>query len=82
VEPYNYIYNKRSSFLDSKFVYDDYKTLEYVLSNCLMINPNLLDALAYGSPYKKCDRERKAENDNDLNKLENAINGYLNLDLR
>ena len=24
IEPYNYIYKKRSSFLDSKFVCDDY----------------------------------------------------------
>ena len=53
VEPFNYIYNKKSSFLDSKFVYEDSETLEFVLSNCLKINPKLLDALAYGARYQK-----------------------------
>jgi len=53
IKPYNYIYNKRSSFLDSKFVFDDFITLEHVLSNCLKINPKYLDALAYGAPYSK-----------------------------
>ena len=51
IEPYNYIYNKRSSFLDSKFVYDDYITLQNVLENCKNTNILILDELAYGSPY-------------------------------
>jgi len=57
VVPYNYIYNKRSSFLDSEFVFDDHATLKYVLENCYKINPKLLDALAYGSPYTRNTKE-------------------------
>ena len=69
MEPYNYIYNKRSSFLESTFVFDDYITLGYVLENCLKINPKLLDMLAYGARYIN-----KKENLDDEDKSEKWIN--------
>ena len=47
IEPYNYIFNRSSSFLDSKFVTDNHIILENVLSNCMRIEPDIIDALSY-----------------------------------
>ena len=43
INPFNYIFNKRTAFLDGDFVVGDIEQLEYVLSNFHQINPNLLD---------------------------------------
>ena len=47
IEPYNYIFNRSTSFLDSKFVMNNHLTLEKVLSNCMRIEPDIIDALSY-----------------------------------
>ena len=52
IEPYNYIFNKSSSFLDSQFVTDNHLILEDVLSNCMKIDPEIIDALCYVQTYK------------------------------
>lgn len=51
IEPYNYIFNRSTSFLDSKFVTDNHLTLEKVLSNCMKIEPDIIDSLAYVQAY-------------------------------
>ena len=51
IEPYNYIFNRSSSFLDSKFVTDNHFVLEEVLSNCMKIDPGVIDMLSYTQGY-------------------------------
>lgn len=45
--PYNYIFNKSTSFLDDDFVYTDHKQLEHVLKNFNAIDPDLLELIVY-----------------------------------
>jgi hypothetical protein len=49
-------------------VFDDYVTLQNVLENCYKINPKLLDALAYGSPYSKKNLEDQDKMGSFINK--------------
>ena len=51
IEPYNYIFNRSTSFLDSKFVTNNHLTLEKVLKNCMKIEPDIIDALSYCQQY-------------------------------
>ena len=46
-EPYNYIFNKGTSFTDGDFVYTDHRQLERVLKNFAKINPDLLEIIVY-----------------------------------
>jgi hypothetical protein len=46
-EPFNYIFNKSTSFLDGEFVKNDHLKLEKILENFLEIDPDLLDQLQY-----------------------------------
>jgi hypothetical protein len=43
VTPYNYIFNRSSSFLDSSFVADNYVLLEDVLKNCMKFDPEIIE---------------------------------------
>jgi len=52
IEPYNYIFNKRSCFLDDDFVQNDYNQLSRVLSNFEKIEPDYLDLLNYTNKVK------------------------------
>ena len=47
IEPYNYIFNRGTAFLDSKFVTDNHLILERVLNNCHLKNPDVIDLLSY-----------------------------------
>ena len=46
-EPYNYIFNKSTSFLDDDFVYTDHELLQTVLKNFSQIDPDLLELIVY-----------------------------------
>ena len=46
-EPYNYIYNKKTSFLDSEFVKYDYVELQRVLEHFHKLDIHLLESLVY-----------------------------------
>ena len=45
--PYNYIYNRRTFFLNSEFVKKDHVMLNYVLNNLQKHDPTLLDLINY-----------------------------------
>lgn len=45
--PYNYIFNASTSFLDGKFIIEDYQELINVLYNFERIDIDLLDLLHY-----------------------------------
>ena len=45
--PYNYIFNKRTAFLDGEFVRNDHKELSWVLRNMYTNRPGSLEALNY-----------------------------------
>ena len=45
--PYNYIYNRRTFFLNSEFVKKDHVMLSKVLNNMNEIDPALLDLINY-----------------------------------
>lgn len=47
VEPYNYIFNRSTSFLDGDFVKKNYKQLKRVLKHYKQIDIDLLDLLTY-----------------------------------
>ena len=47
IEPYNYLFNRSTSFLDSKFVTKNHLILEDVLKKCRKIDPEVIDALSY-----------------------------------
>lgn len=44
-EPYNYIFNNSTCFLDDEFVENDHSQLQNVLSNFLRIDIDMLDLL-------------------------------------
>lgn len=46
-EPYNYIYNKSTSFIDGDFVSNDHNQLNYVLEELEKIDPNSLEIINY-----------------------------------
>lgn len=46
-EPYNYIFNKSTSFLDGQFVQNDFKQLERVLQNFSEQDIALVNLIAY-----------------------------------
>lgn len=46
-EPYNYLYNKSTSFLDGNMVRNNHAELEHVLSNFSRIDPDLFELLVY-----------------------------------
>ena len=43
VTPYNYIFNRSSSFLDSEFVAENYLILEDILKNCMKHDDDIID---------------------------------------
>jgi hypothetical protein len=45
--PYNYIFNKSTSFLDGDFVYTDHEQLKHVLKNLNANDPDLLELIVY-----------------------------------
>ena len=45
--PYNYIYNRRTFFLNSEFVRKDHVMLNKVLNNLQQQDPALLDLINY-----------------------------------
>ena len=45
--PYNYIYNRRTFFLNSDFVKKDHVMLGKVLSNLHDVDPTILDSINY-----------------------------------
>lgn len=47
VEPYNYVRNKSTSFLDGSFVKNNYRELKSVLKNMKKLNPNYIDLITY-----------------------------------
>ena len=47
VEPYNYIHNRSTAFIDSKFVRDDFIKLQEVLENLSKLDVNYLNYLHY-----------------------------------
>ena len=51
IEPYNYIFNRSTSFLDSAFVTNNHLILEKVLKNCWEIEPDIIESLAYCQSY-------------------------------
>ena len=60
--PYNYIFNRSTSFLDSLFVSDNHLILEEVLKNCMKYDPEIIELLAYVQPYNN-----KADQSDDQN---------------
>ena len=52
IEPYNYIFNKRTCFLDDDFVMIDFNQLGRVLSNFEKIDKDLVDLLNYTNKIK------------------------------
>ena len=46
-EPYNYLYNKSTSFLDGHMVQNNHVELEHVLANFSLIDPDLFELLVY-----------------------------------
>jgi hypothetical protein len=46
-EPYNYIYNRSTSFIDGNFVSNDHTQLNYVLEELEKIDPNSLEIINY-----------------------------------
>lgn len=55
IEPYNYIFNRSTAFLDSEFVVNNHIVLEQVLKNCNRIDPDIIDSLAYCWEYENLD---------------------------
>lgn len=47
IEPYNYVRNKSTSFLDGSFVKNNYRELKSVLKNMKKLNPNYIDLITY-----------------------------------
>lgn len=47
VTPFNYIFNRSSSFLDSELLADNYLVLENVLANCYKYDEDIIEQLAY-----------------------------------
>ena len=47
IEPWNYIFNKSTSFIEGNFVTEDHRQLEYVLSELEKIHPDHLEILHY-----------------------------------
>lgn len=47
LEPYNYIFNKSTSFLDGKFLSENQVELKNVLSNMHRLSPDYLELLNY-----------------------------------
>jgi hypothetical protein len=45
IEPYNYLFNKSTCFIDSEFVKNDHAQLSNVLENFQMIDPEYLEIL-------------------------------------
>ena len=45
--PYNYIYNRRSFFLNSEFVKNDHQMLSKILNQLHQKDPTLLDLINY-----------------------------------
>jgi len=45
--PYNYIFNASTSFLDGKFIIEEYQELSNVLHSFEIIDSDLLDLLHY-----------------------------------
>jgi hypothetical protein len=47
IEPYNYLFNKSTSFIDGDFVYLDYVQLSYVLQSLKNLDTTYLEILHY-----------------------------------
>jgi hypothetical protein len=56
VTPYNYIFKASTSFLDGKFIIEDYNELEKVLQMFERIDIDLLDLLHYTHANNKDDK--------------------------
>ena len=53
IEPYNYIFNKKTIFLDSDIVTENAEELSYILENMKALNFQYLDLLSYYQEYYK-----------------------------
>ena len=47
IEPWNYIFNKSTCFIEGDFVVENYRQLESVLKEMATINPSHLEILHY-----------------------------------
>ena len=52
IEPYNYIFNKKTIFLDSDIVTEDPEALQHVMENLKNLDIQYLDLLAYAISYE------------------------------
>ena len=57
-EPYNYVFNRSTSFLDGWFVQHDHLHLNHVLSELEKYDPTFLDLLHYTHQFEEMRRKK------------------------
>ena len=68
LEPYNYLRNRSTSFLDGQFVQKNYKELKTILKNFKRIDRRLLDILTYPQFVRTEDKKNSEKFIVELNK--------------
>jgi hypothetical protein len=76
IEPYNYIFNKRTSFTDSNFITEDSDELKDVLDEFEKYGSDYLNIINYTRPRVIEKKEEKEENESGLSSLQRGFTSF------